>query len=77
MVEDTRDDWGTVSGTFAPVSAKVAMEFACTFFKFLLQDGLGAGQALWKAKGTFGGLNDPSARFYCLYGPPGTRYKLE
>ena len=55
----------------------MAIEFACTFYKFLLQDGLGVGQALWKAKGAFGGLNDPSARFYCLYGPPGTRYKLE
>ena len=68
-------------GTVAPVNRKVALEFARKFYDNLFQTGpqLGIAQALWATKMQF--RNDPATRdptylFYCLYGPPETKFVL-
>jgi CHAT domain-containing protein len=68
-------------GTFAPVTKKMALEFARKFYEHLLgqngQPGLPIAEALWATKQHFRQANatDPSYLFYCLYGPPDTTYQ--
>ena len=68
-------------GTFAPVTKKMALEFARKFYEHLLgkngQPGLPIADALWATKQHFRQANstDPSYLFYCLYGPPDTTYQ--
>lgn len=68
-------------GTFAPVTKKMALEFARKFYEHLLgqngQPGLPIADALWATKQHFRQTNatDPSYLFYCLYGPPDTTYQ--
>jgi hypothetical protein len=73
-----------VIGTFAPISRTVAIEFARVFYERLLgpngESGSSVAGALCAAKGHFAKRAagnpsaDPSYLFYCLYGPPDTRF---
>jgi CHAT domain-containing protein len=62
-------------GTFARLTTATAIPFAQAFYKHLLVDGMPIGRALVEAKRDFHKGPDPSHLFYCLYGPPGTRFK--
>jgi hypothetical protein len=63
-------------GAFARVSKTVAIPFAKSFYQRLLDDGDSIGRALVLTKREFHQhATDPSPLFYCLYGPPGTRFK--
>ena len=62
-------------GAFARLMTATAIPFAQAFYTRLLVDGLSIGQALLDTKRQFHEGNDPSHLFYCLYGPPGTRFK--
>ena len=66
-------------GTFAPVTKRIAVGFAARFYARLLGDGLPIGEALRATKQAYldEGESDPSWLFYCLYGPPETRYQLQ
>lgn len=66
-------------GTFAPVSKKMAIDFACEFYQRLLKEQLSIGEALLATKQHFQAQNerDPSWLFYCLYGPPTIKYQLQ
>jgi CHAT domain len=67
-------------GTFAPVSKRLAVNFASRFYQHLLVQGEPIGQALWATKQEYAQANprdnDPSWLFYCLYGPPETQFQL-
>lgn len=66
-------------GTFAPITKKLAVEFAGQFYKYLLSPGaLPIGKALFKAKQHFYNEQraDPSYLFYCLYGRPETTFQV-
>jgi hypothetical protein len=65
-------------GTFAPVTATLAVDFACEFYKRLLGQGLPIGQALWETKKYYSDNKgpDPSWLFYCLYGLPDMRFQI-
>lgn len=66
-------------GTFAPITKKLAVEFAGQFYKHLLgKDALPIGKALLKAKEHFYKEQraDPSYLFYCLYGRPETTFQV-
>jgi hypothetical protein len=65
-------------GTFAPVTQRTAVHFARQFYTHLLHGEQTVGAALWQARRTFANqpVHDPSHLFYCLYGLPGTRFKL-
>lgn len=65
-------------GTFAPIRTQLAFGFARQFYKRLLRDGLPIGKALWATKEHYYREQevDPSFLFYCLYGPPDTRFVL-
>lgn len=69
-------------GTFAPISKSMALQFARKFYEHLLgqdsQPGLPIAEALRATKNHFRLANskDPSYLFYCLYGPPETRYQV-
>jgi hypothetical protein len=65
-------------GTFVPITEKLSVQFACEFYRRLLQEGLPIGQALWATKKHFNdqGGNDPSYLFYCVYGLPCTRFQI-
>ncbi len=64
-------------GAFARISKSVAIPFAKAFYKRLLSDGEPVGKALLLTKREFhqNDPSDPSHLFYCLYGPPGTRFE--
>ncbi len=65
-------------GTFAPITKKLAVEFARLFYQKLFVDQLPVGEALRATKLHFhqqGQRGDPSWLFYCLYGLPETKYK--
>jgi hypothetical protein len=66
-------------GTFAPIMKDLAFDFAREFYTRLLGDGLPIGQALWATKWHYHvtGQNDPSWLFYCLYGPPETKFQQQ
>lgn len=63
-------------GTFAPISKRVALDFAKEFYARLLGQQIPIGRALWATKKAFKDRpeNDPSWLFYCLYGPPETTF---
>jgi hypothetical protein len=61
-------------GAFARLTTATAIPFAQAFYQRLLVDRLPIGQAL-ETKRVFHKGNDPSHLFYCLYGPPGTRFE--
>jgi CHAT domain len=70
-----------VIATLAPISRTLALEFARSFYERLLgtngNGGTPIAEALWTAKRRFAderGAADPSYLFYCLYGPPDTRF---
>jgi len=65
-------------GAVAPISDRLSVEFARQFYQRLLGAGLPIGKALWATKRHFKevGENDPSWLFYCLYGPPETRFQI-
>lgn len=65
-------------GTIAPITNRVAVDFATTFYAKLLKDGLPIGEALHASKLEFHKKEgvDPSWLFYCLYGSPMLRYKV-
>ena len=73
-------DQGAIAfvGTFAPIRQSTAVDFAREFYNRLLGDGMPIGQAMWETKRHFSdaGGNDPSWLFYCLYGPPETRFTV-
>jgi hypothetical protein len=66
-----------VVSAFAKVSKSAAVPFATSFYRHLLIDGKTIGEALLNTKLEFKAADaqDPSYLFYCLYGPPGTRFK--
>jgi hypothetical protein len=66
-----------VISTFAKVSRPVAIPFAKEFYQQLLVENKSIGRALLdtKRKINAAGAQDPSHLFYCLYGPPGTRFQ--
>jgi hypothetical protein len=69
-------------GTFAPITREAALRFARTFYEELLGGGCPIGDALWRAKhrhlnGQPEHADDPSFLFYCLYGPPDSRFESE
>ena len=66
-------------GIFAPVTKRLAFDFACEFYRRLLGDGLPVARALWKTKCHFkeSGEKDPSWLFYCLYGLPETCFQVQ
>jgi CHAT domain len=66
-----------VIGTFSKVSQRTAIPFARSFYTRLLNGKTPIGQALLETKLEFHTPNagDPSHLFYCLYGPPGTRFE--
>jgi hypothetical protein len=72
-------DHGAVAfvGTFAPISNRLAFDFALHFYRKLLQDGLPVAKALWATKYEYrtNQENDPSWLFYCLFGPAETRFQ--
>ena len=63
-------------GTIAPISKRVALPFARTFFEQLLKDGRPLGDALLATKQAFHekGDADPSYLFYAAYGDPAISY---
>jgi hypothetical protein len=63
-------------GTFAPIRTQLAFDFARQFYKRLLGEGLSVAEALRATKVFYQDENnpDPSWLFYCLYGPPDTRF---
>lgn len=65
-------------GTLLAVSTELSVKFACQFYENLLGQNLPIGKALWKTKKYFDDLGgtDPSWLFYCLYGPPETRFQI-
>lgn len=65
-------------GTFAPTTKKVAIEFACEFYRRLLNEKMPIGKALWSTKKYYQGKgeNDPSWLYYCLYGLPETCFEI-
>ena len=65
-------------GTFAPVRKALAVEFAQRFYNNLLVSQMPVGQALWATKKQYVDeqATDPSWLFYCMYGPPETRFTL-
>lgn len=65
-------------GSFAPIAKDRAIEFAQTFYKYLLVDGDPIATAMWRSKQHFKDTapQDPSALFYCQYGMPGSRYAV-
>jgi hypothetical protein len=73
-------DFGATAfvGTFAPISKKIAVEFAGRFFKRLLKDKKPLAEALWSTKKSFDAEAeaDPSWLFYSLYGDPDTTFEL-
>jgi CHAT domain-containing protein len=66
-------------GTIAPITNRVAVEFAVVFYTKLLKEGLPIGEALHASKQEFHKKKgvDPSWLFYCLYGSPLLRYTVE
>lgn len=66
-------------GTFAPISKKLAVEFARQFYQQLFANGQPIGEALRATKQHFKeqGGSDPSWLFYCLYGSPTTKYEWD
>jgi len=63
-------------GAFARLTKETAIPFAKAFYQRLLVDGQPIGQAMLETKREFHTKRvDPSHLFYCLYGPPGTRFK--
>jgi hypothetical protein len=66
-------------GTFAPVTKRLAFEFACEFYRRLLDEGLPVGRALRETKRHFQEAKekDPSWLFYCLYGLPETCFRVQ
>jgi hypothetical protein len=69
-----------VVATFAPISRDLAIDFARLFYERLLgangEAGSSVAEALWAVKRRYSesGATDPSYLFYCLYGPPDTRF---
>ncbi len=65
-------------GTLAPITKRLAIEFARRFYQQLLCAGLPVGKALHATKKAFfeRNENDPSYLFYCLYGPAETRFQV-
>ena len=65
-------------GTFAPVTKKLAVDFARRFYQQLLAEGLPLAQALWATKKHYADhkVSDPSWMYYCLYGPPEVQFQL-
>jgi CHAT domain-containing protein len=63
-------------GTFAPVTKQIAIEFACQFYKRLLNDQMPVGKALLETKKFYQTRDehDPSWYFYCMYGPHDTHF---
>ena len=65
-------------GTIAPIHHKIALEFASRFYENLLTTNprMTIAKALWKTKLYFrdAGTADPTYLFYCLYGPPDTKF---
>lgn len=69
-----------VVATFAPITQTLALEFARLFYERLLGSngapGTTIADALWATKKHYfdADTDDPSYLFYCLYGPPDTRF---
>jgi hypothetical protein len=65
-------------GSFGPLSKRLALDFAREFYRrLLLDEGLPIGEALLATKQHYHAQlvrDDPCYLFYCLYGPPGTRF---
>lgn len=72
-----------VVATFAPITQAMALEFARSFYERLLgangTPGSTIADALWETKRHYADTDpaDPSYHFYCLYGPPDTRFVTE
>jgi CHAT domain-containing protein len=63
-------------GALARISQRVAIPFAQKFYAHLLGNNEPIGLALCNTKREFHtGATDPSHLFYCLYGPPGSRFE--
>jgi CHAT domain-containing protein len=65
-------------GTFAPVTQRIAVDFARQFYQHLLVQGLPIGTAMWATKKHYmdNQVSDPSWLFYCLYGLPETSFQI-
>ena len=65
-------------GSLAPLRRELAITFARLFYEELLRERHTIGQALLDAKrrcqASEEARTDPTYLFYCLYGPPETRY---
>lgn len=64
-------------GTLAPITQPIAIPFARRFFANLLSPpGMSVAAALWATKAQYRAekVPDPSYLFYCLYGPPDTKF---
>jgi hypothetical protein len=64
-------------GSFGLLRREVALEFARSFYRFLLKDNKAIGEALLATKQAFHSQpdnEDPSYLFYTLYGLPTTQY---
>ncbi|TEU09999.1 MAG: CHAT domain-containing protein, partial [Anaerolineales bacterium] len=93
IAADASRDWGIVHafpqiitqagavayvGTFARVNEGLAVEFAASFYQYLLGQGMPIAKALWQVKADYdaAGGADPSWLFYCLYGDPLTTFTV-
>jgi hypothetical protein len=64
-------------GPLAPITQPIAIPFARRFFaKLLTPPAMSVATALWATKAEYRAEKgaDPSYLFYCLYGPPDTRF---